>query len=389
MLSRMLNFNAILFLFIALLVTSCEKEEVTVDENFTHELGMDRHGPNDHPMGMNRCFDVVFPVTIAFPDGSTAEAADRQAFGQLIREWKQNNPGSTERPLITFPYNVSLQDGSVVTLESVEDFREIMEDCEWNGPGPDHARRCFKPVFPLTIEFPDGSTAVAEDPQVFRQLIRDWKQNNPDAEDRPVIALPFDVELHDGTIVTIESQEDLHELMAECRDNRPHRPRCFKLVFPVTVEFPDGTTAEAADNAVLHQLIREWKQNNPDAEERPTIAFPHDVELPDGTIVTVNGQEDIRAILEDCIGDRPHGPHGPRCFELVFPVTVVFPNGFTAQVVNAMQLKHLMREWRENHHGPGPRPHLVFPYDVQMEDGTVITITSLEQLQELLESCDP
>ena len=43
-----------------------------------------------------------------------------------------------------------------------------------------------------------------------------------------------------------------------------------------------------------------WKEANPDAEERPSIAMPYDVELKDGTIVTIESEDDLIALFEDC-----------------------------------------------------------------------------------------
>ena len=64
--------------------------------------GRGRHG---HRRG-DRCFSLVFPVTIILPDDSTFDAADRADLKAQIREWKEANPGAEERPMLQFPVTV-------------------------------------------------------------------------------------------------------------------------------------------------------------------------------------------------------------------------------------------------------------------------------------------
>ncbi len=67
----------------------------------------------------------MFPLTIQFPDGTTAEAADRAELKSLAREWKEANPDSEERPAIVFPIDVTLEDGSTVTVNSKEELKAL------------------------------------------------------------------------------------------------------------------------------------------------------------------------------------------------------------------------------------------------------------------------
>lgn len=319
MVSRIVKINALFLFVFSFLLFSCEKDTVTTTENFVNENEellafhgfTGEHGPQGPRIRfLNRCFDLVYPITIAFPDGTTVEAEDMAALRTLLMEWRENNPGATERPTLVFPVDVTLEDGSVMTVEDHAGLRALAADCE--GPGRPNLRRCFDLVFPITVSFPDGTTAEAADAEALRTLLSEWHDSNPDAEDRPTFVFPIEVETRSGEIVTIEDAEAFRELLHRChqlgQDCNGHGDGpgnyfggpCFHIVFPVTIEFPDGTTAEAADRAELHQLIREWRAENEGAEGRPTIAFPHDVELEDGTIVTVNSPEEVRALLEEC-----------------------------------------------------------------------------------------
>jgi len=169
---------------------------------------------------------------------------------------------------------------------------------------------CYELVFPVTFTFPDGTTAEANSYEEWGQLIRTWRQDNPEAEEFPELSFPLQVISESGEAISINSPEELRELRSECR--RPQRPvngekpvlkRCYEMLYPVTVEFPDGTTAQAQDREELGSLIRSWKANNPDSEEYPTIAFPYDVELSDGTVATVESVDDLLEIRNDCISE--------------------------------------------------------------------------------------
>ena len=77
----------------------------------------------------DRCFILTFPVTVALPDGSTVEAADRQGLKTLLRDWKTNNPNSDERPELIFPITVELEDGSTQTVNSREELQDLKQTC--------------------------------------------------------------------------------------------------------------------------------------------------------------------------------------------------------------------------------------------------------------------
>jgi len=59
------------------------------------------------------------------------EATDQQNLRQLVREWRQNNPGVHARPEIVFPITVTMTtDSTQVILNSREELRALKESCE-------------------------------------------------------------------------------------------------------------------------------------------------------------------------------------------------------------------------------------------------------------------
>ena len=163
---------------------------------------------------------------------------------------------------------------------------------------------CFELVFPIEILFADGTTFGVGSYEELHQAIREWKENNPDILQRPALIFPIEIIARNGELFTVESHLEMMTLRKRCHDHFGDRPSfhrfCFQLVYPVTVDFPDSTSVEVGSRIELKMAIREWKQNNPDTDERPTLAFPLEVELRDGTTVTVESQEDLHALKEEC-----------------------------------------------------------------------------------------
>ena len=90
-----------------------------------------QHDPRGHARRWLSCFEITFPVSIEFPDGTTAQANNREALHQIIRTWKQNNPGVDERPQVVFPMTVKLtEDGTLVTVENREELHRLKESCD-------------------------------------------------------------------------------------------------------------------------------------------------------------------------------------------------------------------------------------------------------------------
>ena len=273
-----------------------------------------------------------------------------------------------------------------LTTENFTNESEMGQRGPKGKKGQQKGPKCFKPVFPFTFNFSDGTSATVADKDEAKAALEAWKEANPDATERPSIAMPYDVELKDGTIVTIETEEDLAALKEGCEGPGDRGPKCFKPIFPITFNFSDGTSATVADKDEAKAALEAWKEANPDATERPSIAMPYDVELKDGTIVTIASEEDLAALKETC-GPRPGGHHGPKCFKPIFPITFNFSDGTSATVADKDEAKAALQAWKEANPDATERPTIAMPYDVELQDGTVVTIASEEDLTALKEGC--
>lgn len=300
MISRILKITALLF-FAAALFVACDKEATTdsFGEIETQEAFMEMEEAGH--LGCGGCFQLAFPITLVFEDGSTATVDSRMAIRQAIRAWIAENGRPSERPQFEYPFDVTLRDGTVQTISSAEEFRALIQECRPNGP---HDRTpCYDLVFPVTLVYPDGTEATAEGPSALRQLLRQWKHDNPDSEERPVLGFPVDVVLaSNDSLVTVNSQEELMALREDCRPG--NFGPCFTINYPVTIALPDGTTAEADSPQAAREIFRDWRENNPGPPtmgERPGFVFPIEVTLTeDESVVTVESPEELRDLWSSC-----------------------------------------------------------------------------------------
>lgn len=214
------NLSWLLMLTIGLFSYSCTtdvEDEPLVDS--AEEIDFRGFGEE----GDHRCFSLVFPITLVFPDGSTVEVGDRQEFKEAVRTYHESHPGERFRPKFQFPFDVTLKDGSTITLENRRQLKALIKECK-KDRDPKHSR-CYKLVFPITVSFPDGSTAAYNSPEEYKAGLKAWKKANPDATERPQIQFPYTVILKNGTEVTIENIEDQQELKMNCRKHRRHQVR--------------------------------------------------------------------------------------------------------------------------------------------------------------------
>lgn len=205
-------------------VTSAELTSSVELRSDSTLLGMHRGGG----LGRLGCFDLVYPVGITFPDGTTVEASDYDALRAAVAAWIEANPDTGGRPDFIYPLELINEAGELISVPSQDSLRTLARTCRgaFGDRGGRHGRRgggdcssCYTITFPITVAFPDGTTVEASNRQALRDLTRDWKQANPDATERPTFVFPITVTLEDGTTQTVNSAEELSALRESCRDD--------------------------------------------------------------------------------------------------------------------------------------------------------------------------
>ena len=176
---------------------------------------------------------------------------------------------------------------------------------------------------------------------------------------------------------------------------------CYELVFPVSIVLPNGTTVEVESYDAIKQQLRTWFEGNSDRRRphrgaRPLVnfVFPISVVTEDGDVLSVEDENTLLRLRAECAGTfdqhgpRGHGHHGLSCFEVVFPITIEFPDGSTATADSRQAMHQLLRTWQQNNPGNTERPKMVFPITVKMaDDGTLVTVNSRDELRALKADC--
>jgi hypothetical protein len=202
------------FLFI---LTSCSNNDVNVSEFADDTLFLVESETRSGRLG---CYELVYPVTLDFPDGSSQEVNDGEALRAAVKSWKENNQDVNGRPFLAFPYDIVTEDGKLITVETLEQKRKLQIACKvkmGNGPHGHLGKPCFRMVYPITILFPDESTAEVASRMELKMTLRLWKKDNPDAEERPSIVFPLTVMFEDETTQVVENREELKQLKIDCR----------------------------------------------------------------------------------------------------------------------------------------------------------------------------
>jgi hypothetical protein len=75
-----------------------------------------------------------------------------------------------------------------------------------------------------------------------------------------------------------------------------------------------------------------------------------------------------------------------KCFEFVFPVDFIMPDD-SSITLETKEDWVLIREWYQANPGVKVRPELVFPVDVQLEDGTIQTLLDRTELMAVKDAC--
>ena len=83
---------------------------------------------------------------------------------------------------------------------------------------------------------------------------------------------------------------------------------------------------------------------------------------------------------------RPNRGRRRSCFRIVFPFSVTMPDA-TIITLESKDDRSLIREWYVNNPDATQKPNLVFPIDIEYQDGELETITNREELLEARLGC--
>ena len=209
------RFQILGILAIMLVAVSCQKDALDIESK--KEL-RDSDGKK---FDKSPCLQLIYPVTIIFPDGSSQEVDDGKEWREALAQWKEDHPDSDVKRALQYPVDIKFKDGETYTVKSEEQMARFKKSCKDDRPTDRDKQPCFKVVFPVSIEFPDGSTVEVTDQKQWHLAIKEWKENHPDSDTRPSLQYPVDIEFRGGKIVTLESGEAMARAKRRCKSDRP------------------------------------------------------------------------------------------------------------------------------------------------------------------------
>jgi hypothetical protein len=231
--SILFKFSFLMLLFATLFTVSCTKNTDAIDEAAADAYADEvvYRTQESGNLGRKGCFELVFPVKVAFPDSSvSSELNTYDEIKSAIREWKLANPSVKGRPALAFPYEVITEDGNMVTITSKEDEKALRESCRKNntghggnggpgGHGGHGPKLCFMIEFPFSVMLPDSTVITLnapEDRKTLHEAIKAYREAHPGENFRPELVFPVTVIMEDKTVVTVNSKEELKALKDSC-----------------------------------------------------------------------------------------------------------------------------------------------------------------------------
>lgn len=206
-------------------VTLSTGEVVEVaDEIGLNTLFEDCFGTVEPPVDpVTPCFDYVFPLVVALPDGTTANADSYEALDAIFLAWFEDHPNdSIGFPTISYPLNLQLENGDIVTVNNDDEFNTIFVDCYGDGSGGGNGggggfEECFTFNYPFSLVLPDGtSPAVNSDDELYETILG-WYEANPNDSGLISFQYPISVTLSEtGDVVTVNNDEELNTILEGC-----------------------------------------------------------------------------------------------------------------------------------------------------------------------------
>ena len=160
-------------------------------------------------------------------------------------------------------------------------------------------------------------------------------------------------------------------------DRKRHNKRCFKFVFPLT--FSLGETSYTVNDYKEFRAAMKAHYEETGEKQKPTFAFPIQIQFKgEEEAVEVNSDEELKAAFQSCRGEQ----NDKKCFTFGFPVSFTMPDGTILTAEDEEDLEEKMKAFYESYEGRKKRPRVVFPVDLMFEDGSSLTVNSVQEMKQ-------
>ena len=170
-------------------------------------------------------------------------------------------------------------------------------------------------------------------------------------------------------------------------DSQESDEKCFHFIYPISFILPDGSEITINNDEDWGEIDL-WYEENKDSDDGPEIKYPFSINL-DGSTFEVNNDVDffelIYLIVTICV--EIEGNYFEECFEFVYPISFILPDG-SEITINLEEDWDKLDLWYEENEDSDEEPEIVYPFDVILDDDEVITITDDEDLEDLKDYCD-
>jgi hypothetical protein len=188
--------------------------------------------------------------------------------------------------------------------------------------------------------------------------------------------------LEDSTIATLVSKTVAKD---GSKDNIIDAANCITVNLPVTV-IANGITLIIENEDGL-SLIEEIFDSLDDDHDTLEIIFPIVITLSDFTEITINSLVELDGFSSECEGEN-ETDDDIECVDFIYPINMSIydnSNQLTETVVieNDMQFFSFI-----SHLGDGHIVSINFPIEMQLFDGTQVTVNNMEELSTLMEEAE-
>ena len=160
-------------------------------------------------------------------------------------------------------------------------------------------------------------------------------------------------------------------------DRKRHNKRCFKFVFPLT--FSLGETSYTVNDYKEFRAAMKAHYEETGEKQKPAFAFPIQIQFKgEEEAVAVNSDEELKAAFQSCRGEQ----NDKKCFTFGFPVSFTMPDGTILSAEDEEDLEEKMKAFYESYEGRKKRPRVVFPVDLMFEDGSSLTVNSVQEMKQ-------
>jgi hypothetical protein len=239
---------------------------------------------------------------------------------------------------------------------------------------------CIVVNFPFSMLNEDSTITFFSNLAAFENAISN-------ANFKPIdFVYPLNITKEDGTVVSATSLQGLTDLFSECIPTGGWDPKnnicpafdinfqnsCYELQYPLQVEDENGTKYSVANSVNLGDLLA--------SKNVLHFVFPVTLKTETGAFKSVNSAEELFNLLIACDGvvePIDSSLFGYlACLEIKFPMQIRLDNGTVENVKNAGELTAFYLK--------GNFADFVYPFTVKNPNGSEITITSSNNLDQVI-----